>query len=50
MRFVAIALKMFLLLSSSSSLLSIVSDDDISVGFRPLNALLDGGRIVQFEI
>ena len=28
------------LLSSSSSLLYIVSDDDISVGFRPLRALL----------
>ena len=34
----------------SSSLLSIVSDDDISVGFRPLRALLVGERIVQFEI
>ena len=35
---------------SSSSLLSIVSDDDISVGFRPLCALLVGERIDQFEI
>ena len=33
---------------SSSSLLSIVSDDDISVGFRPLHALLVGERIDQF--
>ena len=32
------------------SLLSIVSDDDISVGFRRLRALLVGERIVQFEI
>ena len=32
------------------SLLSIVSDDDISVGFRPLHALLIGVRIVRFEI
>ena len=36
--------------SSSSYLLSIVSDVDISVGFRPLHALLVGERIVQFEI
>ena len=36
--------------TSSSSLLSIVSDDDISVGFRPLHALLVGERIVQFDI
>ena len=35
---------------SSSSLLSIVSDDDIIVGFRPLHALLVGERIVQFEM
>ena len=34
----------------SSSLLSMVSDDDISVGFRPLRALLVGERIIQFEI
>ena len=34
----------------SLSLLSIVSDDDISVGVRPLRALLVGERIVQFEI
>ena len=34
----------------SSSLLSIVSDGDISVGFRPLCALLVGERIDQFEI
>ena len=34
----------------SSSLLSIVSDDDISVGYRPLRALLVGERIVQFVI
>ena len=27
-----------------------MSDDDISVGFRPLHALLVGERIVQFEI
>ena len=33
----------------SLSLLSIVSDDDISVGVRPLRALLIGERIVQFE-
>ena len=32
--------------SSSYSLLSIVSDDDISVGFRPLRALLVGERTV----
>ena len=36
--------------TSSSSLLSIMSDDDISVGFRPLRALLVGERIVQFEM
>ena len=36
--------------SLSLSLLSIVSDDDISVGVRPLRALLVGERIVQFEI
>ena len=35
---------------SSSSLLSIVSDDDTSVGFRPLRALLVGERLVQFEM
>ena len=35
---------------SPSSLLSIVSDDDISVGFRPLHALFVGKRIVQFEM
>ena len=34
----------------SLSLLSIVSDDDISVGFRPLRALLVGVKIVQFAI
>ena len=34
----------------SLSLLSILSDDDISVGVRPLRALLVGERIVQFEI
>ena len=34
----------------SLSLLSIVSDDDIGVGVRPLRALLVGERIVQFEI
>ena len=34
----------------SSSLLSIVPDDDISVRFRPLRALLVGERIVPFEI
>ena len=39
-----------LTLSLCLSLLSIVSDDDISVGFRPLRALLVGERIVQFEI
>ena len=33
-----------------ASLLSIVPDDDISVGFRPLDALLVGERIVQFDI
>ena len=33
--------------SSTSSLLSIVPDDDISVGFRLLRALLVGERIVQ---
>ena len=32
------------------SLLSIVPDDDISVGFRPLRALLVGERIVQLEL
>ncbi len=32
------------------SLLSIVPDDDISVGVRPLRALLVGERIVQVEI
>ena len=32
------------------SLLSIVPDDDISVGFRPFRALLVGERIVQFEL
>ena len=32
------------------SLLSIVSDDDISVGFRPLQALPVGERIVLFDI
>ena len=37
-------------LQSFSSLLSIVSAVDISVGFRPLHALLVGERIVQFEI
>ena len=37
-------------LLSSSSLLSIVLGDDISVGFRPLHALLVGVRIVRFEI
>ena len=34
----------------SLSLLSIVSNDDISVGVRPVRALLVGERIVQFEI
>ena len=34
----------------SLSLLSIVPDDDISVEFRPLRALLVGERIVQFEL
>ena len=34
----------------TSSLLSIVSNDDINVGFRPLHVLLVGERIVQFEI
>ena len=33
-------------IKSSSSLLSIVPDGDISVGFRPLHALLVGERIV----
>ena len=36
--------------SSSSSLLCIISDDDISVGFRPLRALLVDERTVQFDI
>ena len=40
----------YLINSALFSLLSIVSDDDISVGFRPLRALLVGERIVQFEI
>ena len=34
----------------SSSLLSIVPDDDISVGFRLLRRFLVGERIVQFEL
>ena len=38
------------LMDTCLSLLSIVSDDDISVRVRPLRALLDGERIVQFEI
>ena len=37
-----------MLFSRLSSLLSIVSDDDISVGFYPLRAFLVGERIVQF--
>ena len=40
----------YLINSALFSLLSIVSDDDISVGVRPLRALLVGERIVQFEI
>ena len=39
-----------LIVDYSLSLLSIVSDDDISVRFRPLRALLVDERIVQFEI
>ena len=34
----------------SLSMLSIVCDDDINVGFRPLHALLVYERIVQFQI
>ena len=37
-------------ITSIFSLLSIMPDDDISVGFRPFPALLVGERIVQFEI
>ena len=43
----SLSLSLSLALSLSLSLLlSIVSDDDISVGFRPLHALLVGERIV----
>ena len=45
-----IVFKSGLFVNLLSSLLSIVSDDDISVGVRPLRALLVGERIVQFEI
>ena len=36
--------------AASSSLLSIVPDDDFSVGFRPFRALLFSEKKVQFEI